>query len=205
MAVLSEYQRQINNKDMPVGKKKVLAAALELFSNKGFHATTTAKIAQLAGVSEGTIYKYFPSKNELLKQLLTPLFLKIKNNFFIKVQNYHNLTELVSFFVEDRVQFVINNFSLFKLFIQEVLIQSPIADILDNILNDQEGIFSDLQKLKDDFPEINQQLSPLEILRIFLGPMIVYIFQNQLFQAEVENYHQDLELIKRQIIAGLKA
>ena len=197
MAVLSEYQRQINNKDMPVGKKKVLAAALELFSNNGFHATTTAKIAQLAGVSEGTIYKYFPSKNELLKQLLTPLFLKIKNNFFIKVQNYHNLTELVSFFVEDRVQFVINNFSLFKLFIQEVLIQSPIADILDNILNDQEGIFSDLQKLKDNFPEINQQLSPLEILRIFLGPMIVYIFQNQLFQAEVENYHQDLELIKR--------
>ncbi|NUF98882.1 TetR/AcrR family transcriptional regulator [Lactobacillus mellis] len=205
MAVLSEYQRQINNKDMPVGKKKVLAAALELFSNKGFHATTTAKIAQLAGVSEGTIYKYFPSKNELLKQLLTPLFLKIKNNFFIKVQNYHNLTELVSFFVEDRVQFVINNFSLFKLFIQEVLIQSPIADILGNILNDQEGIFSDLQKLKDNFPEINQQLSSLEILRIFLGPMIVYIFQNQLFQAEVENYHQDLELIKRQIIAGLKA
>lgn len=205
MAVLSEYQRQINNKDMPAGKKKVLAAALELFSNKGFHATTTAKIAQLAGVSEGTIYKYFPSKNELLKQLLTPLFLKIKNNFFIKVQNYHNLTELVSFFVEDRVQFVINNFSLFKLFIQEVLIQSPIADILDNILNDQEGIFSDLQKLKDNFPEINQQLSPLEILRIFLGPMIVYIFQNQLFQAEVENYHQDLDLIKRQIIAGLKA
>ena len=205
MAVLSEYQRQINNKDMPVGKKKVLAAALELFSNNGFHATTTAKIAQLAGVSEGTIYKYFPSKNELLKQLLTPLFLKIKNNFFIKVQNYHNLTELVSFFVEDRVQFVINNFSLFKLFIQEVLIQSPMADILDNILNDQEGIFSDLQKLKDNFSEINQQLSPLEILRIFLGPMIVYIFQNQLFQAEVENYHQDLELIKRQIIAGLKA
>lgn len=205
MAVLSEYQRQINNKDMPVGKKKVLAAALELFSNKGFHATTTAKIAQLAGVSEGTIYKYFPSKNELLKQLLTPLFLKIKNNFFIKVQNYHNLTELVSFFVEDRVQFVINNFSLFKLFIQEVLIQSPIADILGNILNDQEGIFSDLQKLKDNFPEINQQLSSLEILRIFLGPMIVYIFQNQLFQAEVENYHQDMELIKRQIIAGLKA
>lgn len=126
MAVLSEYQRQINNKDMPVGKKKVLAAALELFSNKGFHATTTAKIAQLAGVSEGTIYKYFPSKNELLKQLLTPLFLKIKNNFFIKVQNYHNLTELVSFFVEDRVQFVINNFSLFQLFIQEILIQSPL-------------------------------------------------------------------------------
>ena len=205
MAVLSEYQRQINNKDMPAGKKKVLAAALELFSNNGFHATTTAQIAQLAGVSEGTIYKYFPSKNELLKQLLTPLFLKIKNNFFIKVQNYHNLTELVSFFVEDRVQFVINNFSLFKLFIQEVLIQSPMAEILDKILNNQDGIFSDLQKLKDNFPEINQQLSPLEILRIFLGPMIVYIFQNQLFQAEVENYHQDLELIKRQIIAGLKA
>ena len=37
-----------------------------------------------------------------------------------------HLTELVSFFVEDRVQFVINNFSLFQLFIQEILIQSPL-------------------------------------------------------------------------------
>lgn len=47
-----------------------------------------------------------------------------------------HLTELVSFFVEDQVQFVIGDFSLFQLFIQEVLIQSSIADILDNILND---------------------------------------------------------------------
>ena len=37
-----------------------------------------------------------------------------------------HLTELVSFFVKDRVQFVIGDFSLFKLFIQEVLIQSQL-------------------------------------------------------------------------------
>ena len=37
-----------------------------------------------------------------------------------------HLTELVSFFVEGQVQFVIGDFSLFKLFIQEVLIQSPL-------------------------------------------------------------------------------
>ena len=37
-----------------------------------------------------------------------------------------HLTELVSFFVEDQVQFVIGDFSLFKLFIQEVLIQSQL-------------------------------------------------------------------------------
>lgn len=205
MAILSEYQRQINNKDMPAGKKKILATALELFSNNGFHATTTAKIAQLAGVSEGTIYKYFSSKNDLLKQLLTPLFLKIKNDFFIKVNNYHDLKGLISFFVEDRVQFIINNFSLVKLFIQEVLIQNPITDILENIFNGYGGIFSDFQNLKNNFPEINQKLSSVEILRIFLGPIIVYVFQNQFFKVEVENYHRDLELIERQIIAGLKA
>lgn len=37
-----------------------------------------------------------------------------------------HLTELVSFFVEDQVQFVIGDFSLFQLFIQEILIQSPL-------------------------------------------------------------------------------
>ena len=62
----SSYLSKINDEKMPAGKKKVILAALDLFSNRGFHATTTAAIAKRAGVSEGTIYKYFRSKEDLL-------------------------------------------------------------------------------------------------------------------------------------------
>ncbi len=46
-------------------KELVVAAALSLFRQKGIRATTTKDIARRAGVSEGTIYRHFASKDEL--------------------------------------------------------------------------------------------------------------------------------------------
>jgi AcrR family transcriptional regulator len=46
-------------------KQQILDAALQVFSDKGFATATTAEIARGAGIAEGTIYKYFPSKREL--------------------------------------------------------------------------------------------------------------------------------------------
>ncbi|HIJ65883.1 MAG TPA: TetR/AcrR family transcriptional regulator [Candidatus Hydrogenedentes bacterium] len=45
--------------------KQVMDAALEVFSQKGFGAATMDEIAAEAGISKGTIYLYFPSKDEL--------------------------------------------------------------------------------------------------------------------------------------------
>jgi AcrR family transcriptional regulator len=47
-------------------RQQILDAALDIFSKKGFAEATTAEIARTAGIAEGTIYKYFPSKRELL-------------------------------------------------------------------------------------------------------------------------------------------
>jgi AcrR family transcriptional regulator len=47
-------------------RQQILDAALAIFSEKGFAEATTAEIARTAGIAEGTIYKYFPSKRELM-------------------------------------------------------------------------------------------------------------------------------------------
>jgi AcrR family transcriptional regulator len=49
--------------------QRLSRAALELFSSRGYHDTTTAQIAKKAGVAEGTIYRHFPSKQQLLNEL----------------------------------------------------------------------------------------------------------------------------------------
>jgi AcrR family transcriptional regulator len=49
--------------------QRLIRAALELFSSRGYHDTTTAQIAKKAGVAEGTIYRHFPSKQHLLNEL----------------------------------------------------------------------------------------------------------------------------------------
>lgn len=49
---------------------EVLDAALQLFTEKGFAATRMDEIAARAGVSKGTIYLYFPSKEAVLEGLV---------------------------------------------------------------------------------------------------------------------------------------
>lgn len=54
----------------------LLAAASDLVAHFGTGAST-AKIAKAAGVSEGTLFTYFPTKDDLLNQL----FMEIEANF----------------------------------------------------------------------------------------------------------------------------
>ena len=44
-------------------------AALKLFVDNGFHGTATSKIAQEAGVANGTLFQYFKTKDDLVVAL----------------------------------------------------------------------------------------------------------------------------------------
>lgn len=46
-------------------RSQIIAAALTCFARAGYHATTMADVAEQAGVSKGTPYLYFPSKEAL--------------------------------------------------------------------------------------------------------------------------------------------
>lgn len=60
-------QRQRRKDARPL---ELLDAALELFVEKGFTATRAEEVAQRAGVSKGTLYLYYPSKEELFKAVI---------------------------------------------------------------------------------------------------------------------------------------
>lgn len=47
-------------------KTQITKAAIKLFSQKGFTASTTKEIAEQAGISEGTIFRYFKTKKDIL-------------------------------------------------------------------------------------------------------------------------------------------
>ncbi|PAB58627.1 TetR/AcrR family transcriptional regulator [Anaeromicrobium sediminis] len=50
-------------------KEMIMEAALRLFNEFGFHGTPTSKIAKEAGVSNGTLFNYFSTKEELINTL----------------------------------------------------------------------------------------------------------------------------------------
>lgn len=51
-------------------REQLLSAALELFCEHGYAATSTRRIAEVAGVTEGLVFHYFESKDALLFALM---------------------------------------------------------------------------------------------------------------------------------------
>ncbi len=52
----------------PDAQGRLLRAALELFSEHGYDATTTAQIAERAGLTKTTLFRLFPDKREIVFQ-----------------------------------------------------------------------------------------------------------------------------------------
>jgi TetR/AcrR family transcriptional regulator len=50
----------------------ILDAATRLFGDRGFEATRTAEIAAAAGVTERTLFRYFPTKQDLYRRVMFP-------------------------------------------------------------------------------------------------------------------------------------
>ena len=67
MARLSTTAREARTGER---RAQILRAALEVFSRRGFHGATIREIASTAGLAEGTIYLYFPSKQDVLRGVI---------------------------------------------------------------------------------------------------------------------------------------
>jgi AcrR family transcriptional regulator len=51
-------------------RQKLLEKSLSLFTRKGYHNVNMKEIAAEIGVSTGTLYHYFPSKENILAEMI---------------------------------------------------------------------------------------------------------------------------------------
>src|ERR1700689_5614078 len=57
--------------------QEIMQVAAQVFRGKGYSEALTAQIAARAGVVEGTIYRYFPGKRELLIRVVEQWYERI--------------------------------------------------------------------------------------------------------------------------------
>ncbi|MEC1589077.1 TetR/AcrR family transcriptional regulator [Bacillus sonorensis] len=62
-------------------REEILEAGIEVFSEKGYYNTTTALIAEKAGISQPYIFKFFKTKEELFVAALDRAFDRILQTF----------------------------------------------------------------------------------------------------------------------------
>jgi TetR/AcrR family transcriptional repressor of nem operon len=58
------------NQDPPSTRERLVGAALQLFAQKGYAATSIAEVLREAGANSGSLYYFFPAKQDLLLAVL---------------------------------------------------------------------------------------------------------------------------------------
>ncbi|MCL2215123.1 MAG: TetR/AcrR family transcriptional regulator [Treponema sp.] len=117
-------------------QKLIIKTAIELFSKQGYAATSTREIAQKAGVAEGSIFKLFPTKKDLIlwitKHIInTALFPLISSGIGELTEKPFNIREdFLAAFLENRLELIQEGVPLFKILIQEIPFQPEIRAML---------------------------------------------------------------------------
>jgi AcrR family transcriptional regulator len=66
-ATSRDIPTQVKNRELVERRRsQIVDAAVEMFLQKGFHKTTTRQIAQAAGISNGLLYEYIATKEDIL-------------------------------------------------------------------------------------------------------------------------------------------
>jgi len=71
----NEIEDETNPKDLR--KAEIIKAAIEAFSQKGYHRTKVSDITKKVGISTGTFYIYFENKRELFIEVVEDVFRRI--------------------------------------------------------------------------------------------------------------------------------
>jgi AcrR family transcriptional regulator len=110
-------------------RQDILESALKIFAEKGYNGSTTAEIARAAGVAEGTIFRHFSTKKELLNAVLEPKILE----GLIKLDKEHaenTPTEFFQLFLKNRMELIKENEALIRLMFAEAQYHSEVREAL---------------------------------------------------------------------------
>ena len=103
-----------------VRESDILAAAYRISSQKGYEKAAMSEIAKGAGVAEGTIYKYFSNKQDLLARVIASFYKKLidsTENSLIGVKGIENQLRVV---IARHIHTFFEDIGLCRLLLQEV-------------------------------------------------------------------------------------
>lgn len=125
-----------NSGKMTEKQQKIVETAIQMFAEKGFASTSTSEIAKAAGVAEGTIFRHFGSKENLLFSVIVPFLLDsvpaIAEEFIkgVLIVPYQSFESFLTALIKDRLEFIKENREIFKILVAELLHRDDLREQL---------------------------------------------------------------------------
>ncbi|MCR4430478.1 MAG: TetR/AcrR family transcriptional regulator [Tepidanaerobacteraceae bacterium] len=156
-------------------KSQILEAAIKVFSEKGFEGSTTKEIAKKARVSEGTIFRYFKTKKEILIGLVNMLTEKSMFKFIQEVEDGLDPSQALKNILKLHYNMITQNYQLLKTIFYEMQFHKELREafykeVVSNVLEVIKKRIQESGSTRDDVPP---ELAAQTLLGIFLGITMV--------------------------------
>ncbi|MGM0453162.1 MAG: TetR/AcrR family transcriptional regulator [Thermodesulfobacteriota bacterium] len=140
---------QLREDEREVRKQLIIKAAMELFEEKSFHEIGMRDIALKAGVSAASIYRYFPSRDDLFVEALIQDINIIEKRLQQRLENGSNIEELAIAVVD----YLIDNEATFQMMVHFMIrgelnpqalkkfnsVQRYFLNMFENVVKQTEG------------------------------------------------------------------
>lgn len=170
---------------------QILKAALDVFQEKGFNGSTTKEIAEKAGVAEGTVFRYFKTKKDLLLAMIPEEVADSLGDLFKNMKGSSE-EDILKAVLKNRLGLVKKNFPVARMLFSEAqyhpeIRESFIEKIILKSVRHIEVFLEDKTKqgkFKDYDPRI--------LSRAFAGMIFIFILWKEVLQADnYVNFNED--------------
>ncbi len=103
-----------------VRESAILAAAHQIFSSNGYEKTAMSEIAKEAGIAEGTIYKHFANKQELLARVFSDFYTILIKNTKNSLKGITGIENQLRVLITRHIQNFFEDMGMCRLLLQEV-------------------------------------------------------------------------------------
>jgi len=186
-------------------QRRILEAAADVFAERGFEGATTAVIAQRAGVAEGTIFKRFRTKRDLLLAVVGPYLLEVGAVGLRPIlesalrDGSASLEEFLQAVVTDRLEFARAHPEMIRILVQE----SPFHP---EVLGSLSGFGSTFLRVVERFQrsgQVDPALPPATVARIVLSTTVGHLLAQVFVLLRDVDEESAIEHTVRVLVRGL--
>ena len=189
-----KYAQTLEVSNLSLKQRRVLLSSLKLFSEIGFENTTSSLIAERAGVSEGTVFRYFKTKEGILEAILSTFLEQVipeviedfsEKKFTVDQETFPFFLKSI---VRDRLFFIQENQMHVKILLGRSFIDKNLSIQLGNII--VQSIIEPISPVLNQFKEngVIRDWSNERIVRYILAMSLSYTFPMML------NDNEDLDI-----------
>jgi len=135
---IEQWIEQLLQKDdgqrMTEKQTRIVRAAVEVFAEKGYSGAATSEIAQRAEVAEGTIFRHYKTKKDLLYAIVSPFVARLIEPFVLRdlyplFDTPHPTFEgFIRAILDNRIAFIEKNIKVVRIMLQEVPFHAELRD-----------------------------------------------------------------------------